>query len=77
MAELDVTEQQEPVKKLSAKRSRALNTEVRFEFAIPDQVPQDKSDRYVWEKMKRMCRGLSKNGIKVTPVVPAEFAGDL
>lgn len=57
----------------SSKRKKAIFAEVRFEFNIPDGVPHDKINMYAWEKLKRLCRGLSKNGMKAIPVVPDEF----
>jgi hypothetical protein len=56
---------------------RVIMPEVRFEFQIPEGVPKDKMDMYVWEKLKNVCRGLSRNGMKVTPVVPPEYADNL
>jgi hypothetical protein len=56
---------------------RVIKPEVRFEFQIPEGVPKDKIDMYVWEKLKNVCRGLSKNGMKVTPVVPLEYADNI
>ena len=56
------------------KRKRAIVTEVRFEFLIPDEVAEGKIDIYAWEKLKRLCRGLGKNGgVKVIPVIPARY----
>jgi hypothetical protein len=59
--------------KMSTK-TRIIQPEVRFEFRIPEGVPADQIDVYVWEKLKRICRGLSKNGMVVTPVVPQKYA---
>jgi hypothetical protein len=53
---------------------RVVRPEVRFEFQIPTAVPKEKVDFYMWEKLKRICKALSKNGLKVTPVIPAEYA---
>lgn len=64
----------QPEKKIKIKREKVIATQVRFEFTIPDDVPQNRADMYIWEKLKRLCRGLSKKGLKVIPIVPSEFA---
>jgi hypothetical protein len=62
------------MKKLeNCKRRRVIETEVRFDFSIPNDVAPDKTDLYIWGKLNRLCRGLSKNGLKVTPIVPPQF----
>jgi hypothetical protein len=58
---------------ITCEKKRAATTEVRFEFSIPNKVPADKVEMYFWEKLKRICRGLSKDGMKITPVVPTRY----
>ena len=60
-----------PAQKFSRRR-RIIEPAVRFEFAIPEGVPARNEDLYIWEKLRRLCTGLSKNGMKVTPVIPAD-----
>ena len=54
------------------KRTKVLNPEIRWEFTIPDAVPEENTGVYAWEKLRRVCRGLNKTGLKVTPVIPPE-----
>jgi hypothetical protein len=52
---------------------RAVDVSVRFDYSIPDDVPASKIDMYIWEKTKRLCKGISKYGLVVTPTVPREY----
>jgi hypothetical protein len=61
---------EKPGQKFSRRR-RIVEPAVRFEFSIPEGVPEYNEDMYIWEKLRRLCIGLSKNGLKVTPILPA------
>jgi hypothetical protein len=56
------------------KMRKVITSEVRFEFVIPENIPADNANRYMWGKMQIICRNLSKNGLKVIPLVPSEYA---
>jgi len=56
-----------------SKRRIVLRPEIRWEFAIPDDVPKENIRVYAWEKLRRVCRALSKSGVNVTPVIPPEY----
>ena len=55
------------------KRKIVLNPKSRWEFTIPDGIPDVNVGVYAWEKLRRVCRTLSKSGVKVTPVIPHEY----
>jgi hypothetical protein len=55
------------------KRVEVLNPEIQWEFTIPDGIPEVNIGVYAWEKLRRVCRTLSKSGLKVTPVIPPEY----
>ena len=59
------------------KQVQVLNPEIRFEFTIPDTLPAENASIYAWEKLRRLCRVLSKNGLKVLPVIPKEYTANI
>ena len=63
----------EATKKIVGSKRRVLRTEVSFDYLIPADIPADKVTMYMREKTLRLCAGLSKNGVIITPVIPAEF----
>jgi hypothetical protein len=65
-----VVEEKPPAK---LKMRKIITSEVRFEFVIPDGLPKDSANQYMWGKLQIICRNLSKNGLRVTPLVPREY----
>ena len=59
------------------KRTQTLNPEIRFEFEIPDDLPEENARIYAWEKLRRICTGLSKSGLKVIPVIPKDYVANV
>jgi len=55
------------------KRIKVINPDIRFEFSVPDDVPTENMGLYAWEKLRRICKVLSKSGLKVTPVIPRAY----
>jgi len=54
-------------------RVKVLNPEIRFEFTIPDDIPKENVGVYAWEKLRRVCRSISTNGVKAIPVIPKAY----
>ena len=50
---------------LKVKRRSAITVPVRFEFEIPTGIPDENKQIYCFEKAKRICELVSKQGTTV------------
>ena len=75
-AKLETAQKTRP-KKAAAKRRKIITTEVRFDFLLPDDVPADTAELYVYAKLKKVCEHISKKGggnLTVTPILPMQYS---